>query len=239
MNLSRANLMVKHCASTDAKQPALNRVHVEEDGSTVAANENNMLMAVSPVVPEMEELFPMVDDNDGVDVGLPSGGVGLSLTLVNDVEKSMPRDRRVSLQQAQMLRCDDDVVEMLTTNGVKKMKPSGMPMRGRFPQWKKSVRKAKQKADRGRVCVNGKHLKALLEAMLKACPDRGNFNPVWIEFGDENSPLVLRGINTETAQHALGIIAPLDTGGEWVEPSKWEQKLGRKPVRVKVKRRKT
>lgn len=227
MLISRANLAVLHAASDDEKQPALNRVHLESDGTTVAGN-GRMLMAVSPVPDELAEKFPMVGEESA---DIPRGGVGLRLDLVADAVKGMPRDRRTSIQQAQLTRCDDEVVELMTTNGAKKRKSAGMPMRGKFPKWRGEWIKAKKKACVGRICFNGREMINTLTALLKACPDKGNFNPVFMQFGEETDGIVMRGMNYETGQAAVAMVNPLDTKGQWMRESEWEKGLVGKKVR--------
>jgi len=233
VKLSRANLSVREVASRNEQIPALNRVHVCPDGTTVAGNER-MLMAVSPVHEEMASRLPVVGDYE--DISPPEDGLGISLDTAHEAEKTLPRDRRTILQQAQITRCDDEVVELMTTNGVKAHTAVGMPMRGRFPStWKSEVVSSALKATRGRICVNGKELLRIVGAMMKACPDKGDFNATFIEFGSDADGIVMRGHNGETGQDAIAVLNPIDTGGFWPGRSEWEKGLGgkvKKRVRV-------
>ena len=220
MRITRANLSVAGAASFDKKEPALNRVHLAADGSTVASN-GSMLLAVGPPDPVRVAAFPSVDHDEPA---IPKDGIGVSLGTVADVRRNLPTDRRIALQQAAVTRCDHARVEILTTDGIKSRTVSSAPMRGTFPKWRRLLAEERRKATTARVCVNRRELISLLKAIDEACPDRGHFSPVFLEIGGRNDGLVLRAQNYETKQRAIGMIMPTTVRGDgWLDESAWER----------------
>lgn len=218
MLLSKANLMVIGVAGQNPKQPGLHRVHVSPDGATVAAN-GQMFMAIGPT-DESKLHFPDVGERP--DVG--SDGVGLSLEIAAQAIKNVPRDKRPSLQHVAITRCDERKVELTTTDTVKEQRVSAAPMRGVFPEWRSIIRNADTKASVTRICVNRRDLMKLLDAFDKACGD-GEDGPVFLTFGGPLDTMVLRGRNYGTRQQVIGIMAPADTGGQWLVKDDWEEDL--------------
>lgn len=232
MLISRANLAVMAVASKQSKLPGINRVQLNANGSTVAANEH-MIIAVSPVRPEAAAAFPMVESGETVP---PEGGIGMPLSLVKDALRNMPQ-ADLTKQYARITRADEDAIGLMTTDGVRKDEVTAMPMRGNFPNWEKSLVDARCKARSGRIVVNGKLFVNLLATIMQACPDRGNFNPIWIEFGGRGDALYVRAHNRQTGQDAIGMVTEMDTGDFWIRMSDWEAsilgKFGRTVKRVR------
>jgi hypothetical protein len=233
LKLSKANLAAAAIASADGTQPAIHRLHVEADGSTVAAGTNaRAFMAVSPVDPARAAQFP---DVEGEEAAPGPDGVGVPLDVARSASTAIPKENRGSLHYVQLTRCSDREVELMATDGMRKRKHSGMPMRGRFPEWRGAVGAARA-ATRTRVCFDAKVLMQALSALLKACPDPGNRNPVFAEVGGSHDAVVLRGVNYESNQRAVVLVKPLDTGGQWPEDSEWEAGLKAKPVARRIVR---
>ncbi len=220
MRITRANLAVAGAASTNKKEPDLNRVHLSPDGSTVASN-GSMLLAVGPPDPKKTEGFPDVDHPEPP---IPESGVGISISTVADIKRNLPTDKRMALQQAKITRCDSKV-EILTTDGVKDKKVATAPMRGTFPKWRKLVADAHRDADITSVVVNRRELMKMLKAIDEACPDRGEFAPVRLEIGKPGALLVLRSRNYETEQRVVGFVKPILVKGKWHAETKWEREL--------------
>ena len=218
--VSKFSLAVAGVASRDAKDVALHRVHIAADGSAVASN-GRALLAISPPNENKAKSFPDME-NDVAEP--PPDGIGMTLDDVNKVRRNFPTDRRPSLQYAQLTRCSPTEVELMTTNGATKQKVSGQPARGRFPRWRTVLSDARRKATRTRICVDRQSLVQILQAIDKACPDRGGYNPVFIEIGSENDAVILRSHNYESGQTALGLVTPLTVAG-WLEESPWEKAL--------------
>ena len=215
---SKYNLAVVGVASRDSKDVALNRVHFAADGSTVASN-GRALLAISPPQASKARSFPEVESDNAEP---PEDGVGLSLDDVNRIKRTLPTDRRPSLQYVQMTRCKPTEVEMMTTDGKTKQKVAGQPARGKFPRWKGILARARRKATKARICVDRQSLVQALQAIDKACPDRGGFNPVFVEVGGMEDSVVLRSHNYESGQTAVGIVTPLSVV-DWLDESKWER----------------
>jgi hypothetical protein len=131
-----------------------------------------------------------------------------------------------------MTRCDVNAVELLTTDGVTTQKVLGRPVRHRFPRWREVLRQAAQRTKRARVCVDRRSLIAVLQALDKACPDKGGYNPVYIEIGGEDDSILLTAENYENGQRAVAVVSPLRVLGSWLTPDVWLRKLlGRSSAR--------
>ena len=216
MLLSKVNLAVAGVASTDKTDPVLNRVHLEADGTSVASN-GRAIMAVAPVVPERAAQFPRVED---AEAGPGPGGVGLSLSTVADAGRAVPKaDKHPSLGYVQMTKLDAREIELMATDGVRKRKVSGMPMRGGFLPWRQMLRDAREGEAAVRVCVDRLSLMRLLKAMP---PDPGNRNPVFLEMRGDGRAIVARCVSVGTGQRVIGMVSPLDNRGKWLEEDKWE-----------------
>jgi hypothetical protein len=215
---SKYSMAVAGVASRDARDVALHRVHFDADGSAVASN-GRAVLAVSPPSAVKAATFPDVEPDNAEP---PEGGVGLSLEDVAAVRRNFPAEKRPSLQFAQMTRCDERTVELMTTDGRTHKKVAGQPARGKFPRWRAVLASAKGKATRARICVDRQSLVQILNAIDKACPDAGGYNPVFLEIGAPEDAVVLRSVNLESGQTALGIVTPLLVV-DWLAESKWEQ----------------
>ena len=226
---SKFGLAVAMVASKDVRDVALNRVHLASDGSTVASN-GRALLAVSPPLPAKARTFPQVEADMAE---TPANGVGMSLADVARVRRNFPTEKRPSLQFAQLTRCDDTKVELMTTDGKTHLKVAGALARGKFPRWRKVLAAAKKQANKARFCVDRQSLILALQAIDKACPDRGGYNPVFVEIGEPLDAVVLRSQNFETGQVALGIVRPLQVV-DWLKPGDWERGLGKASGAVKV-----
>lgn len=228
MKVSRANLLVREVASADKNDPAINGVHVASDGTTVAAN-GRMLMAVEPA-PKL--YFPDV----GVEPEIPDQGLTVPLQVIDKALSNLPKDKRAATQQAAITQTGEEggtggvsgvsgVVELTTVSKSTVDRVAGNVVRQKFPEWEGVLREARERADTTRVCVNRRDLIQLLQAMERACPDPGNKNAVFIELGGQTDPLLVRAMNLQTGQHAVGLMSPLDTHGDWMPANKWEKKL--------------
>ena len=226
---TKYNLAVAEVASRDAKDIMLHRVHFAPDGSTVASN-GRALLAVSPPNRVRAQTFPELDEGDARP---DKDGVGLTLEDVTRVKRNFPNDRRPSLQYAQMIRCTKIAVALLTTDGKTRQVVKGHPARGTFPKWKGMIAKARRKATRAHVCVDRQSLIKLLQAVDKACPDRGGYNPVFLEIGGPDDAIVIRARNHESVQEAVGMLTPLSVV-EWPDDSAWEKEsFGKKPRKAR------
>jgi len=241
VRITRSNLAVAGVASSDQKEPALNRVHLDPDGSTVASN-GSALLAVGPPDAERIAAFPSTDHEEPE---LPEDGIGVNLKTVADIKRNLPAEKRIALQQTAITRCDQEQIDLLMTDGTQAKILSTAPMRGKFPYWKQLISSARGRATKARICVNRRLLIKLLRALDEACPDRGNFTPVFLEIGDREDALILRSQNYETRQRAVGLLVPTaikDNG--WLDESEWEQEVfdesSSKPkpkAKVKAKRK--
>jgi hypothetical protein len=196
---------------------------VTAEGEAVASN-GRALLVVEPVDPERAARLPA--PSGAPEAEPPPEGVGVPLDVATGALSAIPKEDKPSLKYALMTRCDPAGVELLTTDGARARRSSGPPARGGFPEWREEARKATANgAAKRRVLVDRRALSALLAALEKACPDKANRNPVFVEVGESDQPLVLRSLNLETGQHAVGVIKPLSAGGKWLRRSGWEARL--------------
>ena len=226
MLFSKSNLAVGRVAAKDTQDQTLNCVHFAADGSTVASN-GRSLLAVGPV-DESRVHFPPVEGN----ASPPSAGVSVALDIVDDAVRNLPKDKRMSIQHAKMTRCTEEKVEFTTVSTRKEKRVAGRPRRERFPDWKGIVKKARDGATVGRVCVNRRDLVELLSAMDEAAGEYDE-GAVFVEFGGEDNALLFRAVNPRTGQHVVGMTMPMRTGGQWVKTDSWEQEVYKMEIKIR------
>jgi len=223
MYLSRSNLLVWQVASGDAKRGSINGLHVTREGATVATD-GTVMLAVEPVDAERVR---MPDVGERVTVG--EQGITLPLEIAEQALKNLPAEKkRPAMQYAIMTDRPDGKAELTTVDMSKEQRVASEPKRDRFPLWRNLLRKAFGKAKVTQVCVNRQTLLGLLKVMEQACPDPTGDNAVFINIGGETDQMVLRSINYATNQRAVAMVSPLNTHGEWLEESSWEQSILRK-----------
>lgn len=230
MIYSRANLLVSRVSSKDQFDRALNGVRFEPDGSTIASN-GRVVMAVSPA-DAVRAKFPEKVGNQ-----MDPGDEGLVMTLeaIEKTIKGMSRDKRMALQYIGMLKSKDPARVALASVD-ERGNPStyaSLPKRERFPAWRAIL-----KGLRGpiRICVNRKDLIELLSAMEAACPDKGGVNPIFMEMDSDGRGILLRCLNHDTQQRAIGGISKYDTKGQWLTETEWERGLFSQ-IKKKIKRK--
>lgn len=221
MILSRASLAVESVASRDPFDRGLNGVSVEADGSAIAGN-GRVLLAVGPVGEDAKRAYPNVGERIELS---EDERVLLKVDHVQEARKNMPKEggrgARAVLGHVALVKGDvaGEVSLACKTAEGRTRKTADMPLRHQFPDWRKVVA-AVAKGGNVRVCVNRKDLLELLKAMEEACPDKGNDCPVYMEIG---SGIVLRSVNRETRQRAVGAISAYQLGnGAWLGPDSWE-----------------
>jgi hypothetical protein len=175
-------------------------------------------MAVEGVA---ENSFFPVEDRAEV----PEEGVCIPLHLVEQLRKILPSDKRAVMQQAAVTECERDRIEMTTISKTEMRRVAGRPLSTRFPKWREIFSEARRQTKRTRVCVSRKDLTDMLKAFDKACSDPSGKKLVFLELGGERDPILMRGWNLETGQHAVGVVNPIDTGGEWMSEDDWERDL--------------
>lgn len=236
MILSKANLEVRGVASREARDGPLCSVWIEPDGTTVASN-GNMLMAVEGV--DRQELG--IGEIPG-EVGVGEG-VLLEAEVAAEVIRNMPRTGKGggAGQFALVTKCDSRQVELTCAERTLERRVIGKVGRGHYPTWKSILQRAERdrrqvgQSGGGRVCVNRKDLIRLLESLDSACPDPSGDNATFIEFGGLEGGVVLRSVNYLTGQHAIGLIMPLDTGGQWLLENTWEKHVFHISAKMKKK----
>jgi hypothetical protein len=219
MYFSKGNLLVVDVVSSDMQQGIITGVHIDSDGSTVGTD-GGTLLVVEPVA-VVPGHFPDV----GPLAPVGASGVTVDAEVVRQAIKNMPKDK--VMQYAAMTETVTGETEFTTVGKRKRQKVAGWPMSGAYPGWRNMVRDARELATRTRVAVNRRKLAALLKVMDAACPDSGGDNVAFLEVGGDNDMVVLRAKNYQTGQHAVGMMAPVRTGGQWLANSDWEARIVR------------
>ena len=226
MIISKANLEAVHTTKVDKNIPAIDNVHVAEDGSTIGIG-GKMMLAVSPVKKEVKLKLNNVLQEKG------KGGISIGSETVKAVIKSLPADRQFSglLEHCNVERSKDDdtQVKITMTDGKRQKSIVGRLYTREFLPYKKLMRDAMTASSMGnegkslRLVLNLKRLLLLLQTIEKVAPDTSGDNPIWIEFTDKDY-IVLRGLNMVTGQRVVGVMSPYEgTEGKWLELDEWEK----------------
>jgi len=226
---SQANLLAHLAASKDEHDRGLCGLRLEPDGSTVAGSASSFL-AVSPADVGRAAVPPSVGELASVgDVGLV-----VRLDLVEDALRSMPKVKKPELLYAAFTRHRDVRRAEFTTYDMRKEKRvSDLPKNDRYPDWREAFRKVLPAGTEGtRVVVNRRELQDLLRAIEKACPDKGDYNPLYLEVSPEGKGIVLRAVNHMTGQRVLGVLRAFSRGSGWLEMSGWEKSIFGKAVKL-------
>lgn len=238
MLLSKANLTAKELASGDEFDQGLNGLRIEPDGATVGGSRRGM-MVVSPV--ERRVPLPTGVDEDETDVG--EGGLVLELGHVEKICKAMPRDKRNELQHVALTSGKDtrkvEVACWDRTTAHRIASPAKMS-RG-YPDWRPAVTRVVPEPDTDnatRVCVDRRELIHALKALGDACPDKGDWSPVWLQAS--SAGVLLRAQNYMTGQTAMAVVLPHERVGGWLDWSTWERRIwgAVKTVKKRLRRRK-
>lgn len=227
MIFSKANLMVGKIASQSETDRGINCIHLNPDGSTVAAN-GRVMMAVGPTDPARTH-FPAV----GELAKPPALGVSISLDMLDKVIKNLPKGQPKLQNVAMTKPRDEGKVELTTSDMRHEQRIAGPLQQDPFPNWKNIFRRV-----RGgfKVCFNRKDLIDLLAAMEEACPDKGGENPVFLEVKEDGTGMVIRCTNRETGQRAVGAITAYKTDGHWLPADNWEKGVFEVVVKSLVRR---
>jgi hypothetical protein len=210
-------------ASGDPYDQALNGVRLNADGSTVGGNPRGMMVVSPTVVP-----VPTPRGVNAVEQTPGERGIVLELGHVEKVLKAMPKEKRMELQHVALTRgLDERKVEIATWDRTTVQRISAPPKSAAdYPDWREAVKRIAPTADdegAARVCVNRRELERALKAIGDACPDKGDWAPVWIQFGGRG--LLLRGQNYLTQQTAIVIVLPHEKVGGWLQWSTWEKQI--------------
>lgn len=234
MILSKANLTAVVIAADDKTVPMLNNLHVEADGTTVAANGRCML-AVSPVPDEVRGGLGYMDDSGSL------GDITIAADTVREVMRNMPRDAKFGglLEYTDMARANKEGGVVFRLRDGMRDRTIGAKIYSRsYFDYRAAFQKATEAGTRARLVLNRKRLISLLEAMDKICPDSSGESPVYIDITRDDDIL----IKTEGhhGQRVIGFMKAYQGGeGTWMEPNDWEKKMTMQAVKRKPNRRVT
>jgi len=235
MIVSKSNLQVVNVTKLDKNIPALDNVHLAEDGSTVAIG-GKMALVVSPVDDKAKKKIENVIEDEG------AGGITISSDTVKQIIKDMPADRKFGglLEHCNIKKLGNGTdVRVTTTDGKRKRSIVGKLFDKDFLPYRELFKVAIEKSNSGdskRIVLNLKRLLILLQTIEKVAPDTSGDNPIWIEFTD-NDYVIIRGVNMITGQRCVGVMNSYkNTEGKWLEVNEWERSfLYSKKLKKKLK----
>lgn len=228
MILSRSNLQVVDITKKDDKVPALDNVHIREDGSTVAIG-GRMMMAVSPVTKNIKKqilnLLPESDE-DGRTFTVSAKSIQAVLSAVKPDREFKGLREHTNLKSVNKDRC---IFEY--TDGKRDSSISAKLYKREFLPHVELLQKVfttctgEKNGGNMRLVVNIKRLLLLLTAIEKAAPDSSGHNPVWIEFTNDGY-IIIRAVNMLNGQRVVGVMSPLPgEEGKWLELGPWEKQF--------------
>ena len=236
MIVSKANLQVVHATKVDKNIPALDNVHIAEDGSTVGVG-GKMMLAVSPVQKEVKKKLANVLNESG------GGNVSVSSETVRTVMRAIPTDKQFHglLEHCNVEPLEGGEARVTMTDGKRRRNITGKLYPRDFLPWRKLMREASKVGEQGdslRLVLNLKRLLLLLQTIEKVAPDTSGDNPVWIEFTD-NGYIIIRAVNMINGQRCVGVMSPYEgVEGKWLENGDWERSFLEDPPKKVLKTKK-
>lgn len=215
MILSKSNLKAIAITVIDKAIPVLNNLHITRDGTTIATN-GKVMMAVSPVLPQIKERVPLKEKGK-----IPREGVTISSETIKEVLKTVPKDSMFN----GLLEHTEFKDGVFTINDGKRTTSIESKLYERkYVNYRKVFRSA-AKSEGKKIVINRKRLYQALKAIDDICPDSSGESPVFIEFTD-NDDILLRAQNYKTGQHVMAVMNTY-TGveGKWPKYNLWESKL--------------
>lgn len=223
MLLSRANLLASNAAATDSTRYALNGLHVDPDGTTVATD-GAQLIAVAPCPADVQD-YP-----GGSTADLGGDGVTIPTDMVNEAAKSIPKRKAKPILENVLLGSDNGTVALSTTDLSRRRSVDCEPVEGNWPDWRDIV--SLDRPDSIKVTINPKMLSALLATLARACPRKSVDSAVILEIVDGKAPIMVRAQNEDTGQRALGVLMPMDMSDNesFMEYDAWEKPFASAPA---------
>ena len=216
MITSKNALNVVTTTTADKNVKVLDNVHIEEDGSVVAANREGIVI-VSPVVKQLRERIRL-DEGDSI------GSCTLSSDTIRDTIKFIGVDKKYKglLEHCDIVRTPDGAtITMFDGKRSKAMQVKVYPKD--YFDYLSLVANVMKKKTTARVVLNRKRLKSLLDTLEKVCADSSDVSPVDLEFTDTNA-MIMRGVNGKTGQRVIAICRGFKTD-KWMEPNDWENRV--------------
>jgi len=212
MLLSRTNLHVISAAGAGPR----NCLFLDADGTTLAADKFSFLIAEPCPLNEAAYGTPNV-----LGAFPPSDGIALNSDLVSRSLRSLPRTPKKPIHKVAVLTRCDHYTELTASDGINVHRESSPPARVQMPDYRNAIKSLS--SARSRVCVNLKQLRALLSTIEKCCGGDEK-QPLFIEIGSEQEPLLLRTNAYKTKQRLIGVAMPMKAL-RWLEKNEWERKL--------------
>lgn len=214
MIISKSSLNVVHIAKPDKQVPLLDTVHITEQGETVAANRDSVIM-VSPVDEEIKNKYPVK--------GKESEAITLTSESVNDIIHYIGTDR---VFEGTLEHCDivnkNGKAEVICYDGKRTKILEGKAYPEYF-DYRSLFERIQSESIDVKVTLNRKRLLSLLNTIEKVCPDKGDFAPIYLEF-TKNGDVIIRAKNAKFKQKVLAVMRGIPGVGE-LEYSEWEKQF--------------
>ena len=148
MIFSKASFAVVKVSSKDGHDKALNGVKFEEDGSTIGANQNT-IMVVAPASKERAN-FP---SEAGDEYELDTEGLVLPVDVVEKVSKQISKNKKLSFQYVAMTKVKDLArIGLTTIDEIGNPNTyAALPKNETFPPWENMIRGLRGNV---KICVN-------------------------------------------------------------------------------------
>lgn len=221
MIIAKPNLQVYRVSKSDKNQNKLNLVHINSDGSSVAANSRSLLL-VSPVREEIKDNIPLDE------VGWEGGDI--TRESAKKLVKAIGKDRKFNgLLEYCNIEFGEDKTKASITDGKMSKVFSFHKIKKGFIKFRKMLKNIFSSKTKAKVVVNRARLLDMLKALKKVAPDRSKESPLFIEIKENG--IVVKCNNQKTKQRIIGVMSKYQ--GEFVEKTDWEVKVttGKTPRR--------
>jgi len=215
MIISKAALQSVHLSKRDASIPQLEMIHIDPDGTVVAASRNTTI-AISPPPAEATKNLPVSDTGSCGHVNIFKDD---AVELINAIGTDRTFGGRLEYADVSVsngrLR-----FEVVDETGRHTTKDAPNPGNGVWINWMDLIRNHGKTI--GKFILNRARLHALLDVLDRITPETGGETPLYLEFTEDNY-VIIRAKNYVTGQNVFGLI--LSYAGAELEQSKWETEI--------------
>jgi len=230
MILSKGNLSIVDLCKESKQIPALNNIHIQRDGTTIAAS-NDIIVVVSPVDEAIRRSTVLEETIVSGDHTIPSDAI-------KNVLRNIPSDKLFKgLLEYVDFAIIDNMCIFKGKDGKKEVnKTKVKPYTHGYIKYKEILKRVlglNRKSTK--VILNLRRLNSLLEIIIKVCPDSNGDNPVFIEFTDNND-IIVRAVNQTNGQKIFGIMTSFKSSDDkWLNSDTWEKQFMSNRIKQKIK----
>jgi hypothetical protein len=226
MIVSRSNLLVNKIIAKDKDIPALNNVRLECDGTSVGAA-RNIVIAVSPVVQEIKDKYP-IKESEKCAATINAEHIKKALSL-------LPVDKTFSglLEHVDVSKGEVGQVKLKFTDGKRTSSINCKEYKHEYVPWKEIIKRTVKSGIKNSIVLNRARLKLLLETIEKIIPDTGGDSPIMIEFTNDND-LLVRAINSNNGQRVLATMTNYKGNTAQLKFTEWEKEIIENEVDRKI-----